>query len=48
MNVYVLEREDELPRPLAEVFEFFSDPGNLERLTPAPTSRGSSGFGGRP
>ena len=35
MKVYVLEREQELPRPLVEVFAFFSDPGNLERLTPA-------------
>jgi uncharacterized protein (TIGR01777 family) len=31
---HVLEREQWLPRPLAEVFEFFSEARNLERITP--------------
>lgn len=30
----VLEREQEIPAAAAEVFSFFSDPGNLARLTP--------------
>lgn len=29
-----LEARQGLARPLAEVFEFFSDPGNLQKLTP--------------
>lgn len=35
MKVRVLERSQIVPRPLAETFKFFSDPRNLERLTPA-------------
>jgi ligand-binding SRPBCC domain-containing protein len=31
---YLLEREQFLPRPIGEVFEFFSDARNLEALTP--------------
>ena len=32
---YVVEREQTIARPLAEVFAFFSDAANLARLTPA-------------
>ena len=32
--VYVLEQEQHIPRPQVEVFDFFSDARNLERLTP--------------
>lgn len=32
---YLLTCSTVLPRPRAEVFEFFSDAGNLEKLTPA-------------
>lgn len=32
---YVLEREQVVSRPRPEVFAFFSDAANLERLTPA-------------
>ena len=35
MKVRVLERTHIVRRPLAETFRFFSDPRNLERLTPA-------------
>lgn len=31
---YVLERSQEIPAPPEEVFAFFSDPGNLARITP--------------
>ena len=31
---HVLEREQIVPRPVAEVFAFFPDAANLERLTP--------------
>lgn len=34
MKTYRLETELWLPRPRAEVFAFFSDAGNLERITP--------------
>lgn len=34
MKKYVLEREVVVPRPLDEVFDFFSDPRNLARITP--------------
>jgi ligand-binding SRPBCC domain-containing protein len=32
---FVLEREQWVPRPLPDVFAFFADAGNLEKLTPA-------------
>ena len=35
MPDYILERRVWLPRPRSEVFEFFADPRNLERLHPA-------------
>lgn len=35
MKVYTLMREQLLARPRREVFSFFSDAGNLERITPA-------------
>ena len=35
MIVRVLERTQIVPRPIDEAFKFFSDPRNLERLTPA-------------
>jgi ligand-binding SRPBCC domain-containing protein len=35
VKVRVLERIQIVQRPLAETFRFFSDPRNLERLTPA-------------
>jgi ligand-binding SRPBCC domain-containing protein len=34
MADYVLERRVWLPRPRSEVFEFFADPRNLERIHP--------------
>ena len=34
MSVFVLRNEVWLPRPIDEVFEFFSDAYNLETLTP--------------
>jgi ligand-binding SRPBCC domain-containing protein len=34
-KTYLLERQQFVPRPLAEVFAFFADAGNLETLTPA-------------
>lgn len=34
MRRYVLEREQWLPRPIDEVFEFFSRPENLQVITP--------------
>jgi ligand-binding SRPBCC domain-containing protein len=34
MRIHRLERMIELRKPLADVFPFFADPGNLERLTP--------------
>jgi ligand-binding SRPBCC domain-containing protein len=34
MKIYQLETELWLPRPRVEVFGFFADPANLERLTP--------------
>ena len=35
MSVHVLEREQLLPRPVDEVFAFFAQARNLERITPA-------------
>ena len=34
MKTYILEREQQIDRPIGEVFAFFSDAFNLERLTP--------------
>jgi len=34
MAEYVLERKQIIERPREEVFEFFADAGNLERITP--------------
>jgi hypothetical protein len=33
-NAELIEREQWVPRPIEEVFPFFSDPTNLEKLTP--------------
>ena len=35
MKVYELRRETVIPRPLTEIFDWFSDARNLEILTPA-------------
>jgi ligand-binding SRPBCC domain-containing protein len=43
MKVHVLEREQRVARPLAEVFEFFARANNLERITPAWLSFGLVG-----
>ncbi|MCS6976420.1 MAG: SRPBCC family protein [Gemmatales bacterium] len=34
MREYILEQRQIIPRPLDEVFPFFADAGNLERITP--------------
>lgn len=34
MKIYQLKTEIWLPKPRQEIFEFFADPSNLERLTP--------------
>jgi ligand-binding SRPBCC domain-containing protein len=34
MGIHVLERSQRLERPLEEVFPFYADAGNLERITP--------------
>ncbi|MEP6902017.1 MAG: SRPBCC family protein [Actinomycetota bacterium] len=34
MAEHILEREQIIERPRAEIFEFFADAGNLERITP--------------
>jgi hypothetical protein len=34
-RIFTLEVEQWLPRPLAEIFAFFADAGNLDALTPA-------------
>ncbi|TVQ60095.1 MAG: CDP-paratose 2-epimerase [Phycisphaerales bacterium] len=35
MKTHLLEAETRLPRPIDEIFPFFADAQNLERLTPA-------------
>jgi ligand-binding SRPBCC domain-containing protein len=34
MKIHVLEREQRVERPIAEVFEFYGDARNLEAITP--------------
>ncbi len=34
MSEHILEREQIIKRPIKEVFDFFADAGNLERITP--------------
>jgi hypothetical protein len=34
MSAHLLERVQHIPRPRSEVFAFFADAGNLERITP--------------
>lgn len=34
MTIHILHREQFVPRPLPEVFSFFADAWNLERITP--------------
>ena len=34
MRIHVLERSQRIERPIAEVFPFYADAGNLERITP--------------
>jgi ligand-binding SRPBCC domain-containing protein len=34
MNEFILQDELWLPRPITEIFPFFADAGNLEKLTP--------------
>jgi ligand-binding SRPBCC domain-containing protein len=34
MAPYLLERQQWIPRPIEEVFAFFADAGNLEKITP--------------
>lgn len=34
MRIFELDTEIWLPRPVGEVFDFFADAGNLERITP--------------
>ena len=34
MAEHILERKQNIERPIAEVFDFFADAGNLEKITP--------------
>ena len=34
MRIHVLERQQRIERPIAEVFPFYADAANLERITP--------------
>lgn len=34
MKIYTLQAEQRLPIPITEAWEFFSDPGNLAKITP--------------
>ena len=34
MAEHILERKQIIGRPIEEVFEFFADAGNLEKITP--------------
>src|ERR1700733_15246175 len=34
MRIHVLERQQRIERPLAEIFPFYADAANLERITP--------------
>jgi ligand-binding SRPBCC domain-containing protein len=43
MKVHLLEREQRVSRPLAEVFEFLARASNLERITPPWLSFGLAG-----
>ena len=33
-RIHLLERTQRIDRPIAEVFPFYADAGNLERITP--------------
>jgi ligand-binding SRPBCC domain-containing protein len=35
MRTYLLERNQLLPRPVGEIFQFFSRPENLQQITPS-------------
>jgi ligand-binding SRPBCC domain-containing protein len=35
MKAYILKRQQTIPRPLDEVFNFFKQPDNLEKITPS-------------
>jgi ligand-binding SRPBCC domain-containing protein len=47
MSVHVLEREQFVPRPVDQVFAFFAQARNLERITP-PWLRFAAGCVGKP
>ena len=34
MHTYTLERQQWIPRPVEQIFEFFSQPENLQQITP--------------
>jgi hypothetical protein len=42
MKIYQLKTELWLPQPRAEIFQFFANPANLERLTPGCGLRSSA------